>query len=209
MIHDSWLKIIPEYKKILEYIYDKNIDNLEIFPSKDKVLHCLEFFNIEHLKVVIIGQDPYINKGQSMGLCFSVPGEIKIPPSLKNIYKELETDIGINKTNGNLSCWAEQGILLLNRSLTVIESKSNSHKKIWNPFTNKLIENLSNKTSNLVFILWGKDAQSLIKYIDLDKHYILKAGHPSPLSVRFFRGCKHFSKCNEILIKIGKKPINW
>jgi uracil-DNA glycosylase len=209
---ESWKKIIPEHQHIIEYV-DQEItvykNALEIYPPKDKIFNCFNFFELNDTKVVIIGQDPYINKNQAMGLCFSVPNDTKVPPSLRNIYKEIKADIGIDKTGGDLTSWAEQGVLLLNRSLTVLESKSNSHKKMWRPFTNKLIENLSNETEGLIFILWGRDAQSLTKYIDEEKHHVLKSGHPSPLSFRYFTGCKHFSKCNEILETNNKTPINW
>ena len=146
---ESWKKIIPEYQHIMEYV-DQEItiykNALEIYPHKDKIFNCFNFFELTDTKVVIIGQDPYINRNQAMGLCFSVPNDTKVPRSLKNIYKEIKADIGIDKIGGDLTSWAEQGVLLLNRSLTVLESKSNSHKKMWRPFTNKLIENLSNES---------------------------------------------------------------
>ena len=168
----------------------KLLDNIiDIFPKPDKILNCFDLCSVEDIKVILVGQDPYINKfdingvvtPQAMGLSFSVPKEINIPPSLKNIYKELKDDLNIENLHGDLTNWNKQGVLLLNRSLTVREGKSNSHKKMWNGFMEKVIEYINEKKSNCVFILWGNDAKKLKKLINNDKHLILEGTHPSPL----------------------------
>ena len=164
------------------------------------------------VKVVILGQDPYHNVGQAHGLAFSVPDGIQKPPSLQNIFKELNQDLGINiPTNGNLEKWAKEGVLLLNASLTVRAHNAASHAKIgWQRFTDAAIRTLSEQKNNLVFILWGNYAIAKENLIDHNKHLILKTVHPSPLSAsRGFFGCKHFSKTNEYLIKNGITPIDW
>jgi len=163
--------------------------------------------------VVLIGQDPYHGAGQAHGLCFSVPEGITPPPSLVNIFKEIRSDLGIETPSGfgNLSKWAEQGVLLLNAFLTVRANEPLSHSKIgWEEFTNTVISCLSENKKGVVFILWGKFAQSKQALIDETKHYVLKAAHPSPFSAdKGFFGCKHFSKTNELLMKEGKAPIDW
>ena len=198
----------------------KLLDNIiDIFPKPDKILNCFDLCSVEDIKVILVGQDPYINKfdingvvtPQAMGLSFSVPKEINIPPSLKNIYKELKDDLNIENLHGDLTNWNKQGVLLLNRSLTVREGKSNSHKKMWNGFMEKVIEYINEKKSNCVFILWGNDAKKLKKLINNDKHLILEGTHPSPLGANkggFFGG-KYFSKTNEYLKIHKKKIINW
>ena len=196
------------------------LDNIiDIFPKPDKILNCFDLCSLEDLKVILIGQDPYINKfdingvitPQAMGLSFSVPKGINIPPSLKNIYKELKDDLNIENLHGDLTKWNKQGVLLLNRSLTVREGKSNSHKKMWSGFMEKVIEYINEKKSNCVFILWGNDAKKLKKLINNDKHLIIEGTHPSPLGANkggFFGG-KYFSKTNEYLKIYKKKVINW
>lgn len=198
----------------------KLLDNIiDIFPKPDKILNCFDLCSLEDVKVILVGQDPYINKfdingvvtPQAMGLSFSVPREINIPPSLKNIYKELKDDLNIENLHGDLTNWNKQGVLLLNRSLTVREGKSNSHKKMWNGFMEKVVEYINEKKSNCVFILWGNDAKKLKKLINNDKHLILEGTHPSPLGANkggFFGG-KYFSKTNEYLKIHKKKIINW
>jgi uracil-DNA glycosylase len=164
------------------------------------------------VKVVILGQDPYHQPGQAMGLSFSVPDGIKIPPTLNNIYKELNKDIGMPIPNtGNLTKWANQGVLLLNSVLTVRDNEPASHSKIgWMDFTNDIIKIISAQQNNIVFLLWGNFAQQKQVLIDEDKHFLLKAAHPSPFSAnRGFFGCKHFSKTNELLIQQGSSPIDW
>lgn len=158
--------------------------------------------------------DPYIRKGQAMGLCFSVPNGVKIPPSLLNVYKELERDVNVDfkrPNHGNLTRWADQGVFLLNPTLTVREGKSASHASYgWKTFTNRAIEKISNEKRGVVFLLWGKDAQSVSHLIDTSKHYILKAGHPSPMNqTNPFVGCGCFSKTNELLKLHDQTPIDW
>tara|TARA_B100000575_G_C23127492_1_gene653441 strand:+ start:1709 stop:2413 length:705 start_codon:yes stop_codon:yes gene_type:complete len=207
--------INKELKKELELL-----DNIvDIFPKPDKILNCFDLCDIEDIKVILVGQDPYINKfdingvvtPEAMGLSFSVPREINIPPSLKNIYKELKDDLNIENSHGDLTNWNKQGVLLLNRSLTVREGKSNSHKKLWNGFMEKVVEYINENKKNCVFILWGNDAKKLKKLINNDKHLILEGTHPSPLGANkggFFGG-KYFSKTNEYLKIHKKKVINW
>jgi len=162
--------------------------------------------------VVILGQDPYHGKGQAHGLCFSVPQGIPKPPSLVNIFKELNTDLGLPiPESGNLEKWTDQGVLLINATLTVRDSQAGSHQKRgWENFTNRVIETVSQEKSGMVFLLWGRFAQAKESLIDSDKHLVLKAAHPSPLSAyNGFFGCKHFSLCNEYLTQAGKIEIDW
>jgi uracil-DNA glycosylase len=182
-----------------------------IYPAKE---HVFEAFNLcawEEVKVVILGQDPYHNPGQANGLSFSVPEGMKIPPSLVNIFKEIKTDLRIQNDQGNLSAWAAQGVLLLNAILTVNENEPASHRKAgWEAFTDEVIQKLSREKCHLVFMLWGNFAQSKAKLIDGNKHLILEAAHPSPLSAyRGFFGCKHFSKANAYLKVHGLAEIEW
>lgn len=180
-------------------------DEIKIFPPKELIYNCFNFFNFEDTKVVILGQDPYINNNQAMGLAFSVPNECKTPPSLKNIFKILDKDLNIKNTNNNLESWAKQGVLLLNCSLTVRQYKSNSHKKFWEKYTNNLIKYISENSEKIIFVLWGRDAQKKKIFID-KKHIILESSHPSPLSYyKGFNNCNHFTIINNIL----KEKINW
>jgi uracil-DNA glycosylase len=209
--------IIQEKIKIDEFLeQQKNIyEPLEIFPNKNNIYKCFELTQFENLKVVLVGQDPYHQKKQAQGMSFSVPDGIKIPPSLKNIFKELNLDIGCEIPEfGDLTKWGQEGVLLLNASLTVLEGNPNSHYKIWKKFTTELLKYIVENKKNLVFILWGKFSQNLVKNIDMTNQYILSSNHPSPLSVsqkgpNCFIGSRCFSKTNEILEKIGKTPINW
>ncbi len=216
-IHQSWLdEIEDEFKKpymesLRSFLRDKKSKGTVVFPPSDKIFDALYKTSLHETKVVIIGQDPYHNKGQANGLSFSVNPEIKIPPSLLNIFKELSDDLGCEMPNhGNLQRWAKQGVLLLNSILSVEEGKPGSHaNKGWEVFTDRLIQVL-NKRKNLVFILWGNYAIKKGIRIDGNKHLILKSPHPSPLSShKGFFGCKHFSKTNNYLIKKGKIPIDW
>jgi uracil-DNA glycosylase len=185
----------------------------QVFPSADMVFNAFRLTPLNNLKVVILGQDPYHNDGQAHGLSFSVPAGIAIPPSLRNIYTELVTDIpGFKYPNhGNLSKWAEQGVLLLNATLTVRAHEAGSHqKKGWEFFTDEIIKSISDQAENVVFLLWGSYAIKKSALIDSKKHLILTAVHPSPLSVyRGFFGCAHFSKANEYLRYHNKLPIDW
>lgn len=195
----------------IEYAKQNNDVNLAILPKPDLVFSAFNHFSLKELNVVLIGQDPYINKEQAMGLSFSVPKGIKLPPSLKNVYKCIENtcNIKMNFQNGDLTKWAKQGVLLLNTTLTVFEKHSNSHKKIWKGFSVELLKYISDNTNNVVFMLWGNDARKLSKIIDSTKHHILEHTHPSPLSRKSFIECNHFKKTNEILKNIGKKEIDW
>jgi len=184
----------------------------KIFPPKSDVFSAFNLTSKENVKVVILGQDPYPTKSFANGLCFSVSPLSPIPKSLKNIYTELKSDIGKEiPVNGDLSKWANQGVLLLNTTLTVEEGKPDSHKRIgWGKFTDAIIELISAESQHLVFMLWGVKALQKIPLIDQSNHLILTAPHPSPLSVyRGFYGCQHFSKANEYLKVVGKKPIAW
>ena len=187
-------------------------DTYTVFPKDDELFNAFNITSLDNLKVVILGQDPYHGKKQAHGLSFSVPNGVRIPPSLRNIFKELQTDLNIPiSNNGNLIPWAKQGVLLLNATLTVREKEASSHKKIgWENFTDRIIEKISKKKEGIIFLLWGAFAQRKSILIDVKKHHILTAAHPSPFSAyRGFFGCKHFSKTNEILIKNNQQPINW
>ena len=202
-----------DIQKIFTRIEEERLSGYSIFPAADKILNAFELTPFEKIKVVIIGQDPYHQAGQAHGLSFSVPTGIKIPPSLRNIYKEIERSTGnaMDHDNGNLTPWAEQGVLLLNAVLTVRAGKPGSHAGIgWGAFTNKIIQMLSEQKNGLIFLLWGKFAQEKTKWIHSDKHHILTAPHPSPFSAhKGFLGCNHFVLTNELLIQQGDKPINW
>jgi uracil-DNA glycosylase len=182
---------------------------LDIYPPKNIILNAFNQFNIEDLKVVLIGQDPYINKNEAQGLCFSVPNGTKCPPSLRNVFKEIEAEYGINRTNTDLTDWAKQGILMLNRSLTVREGQSLSHIRIWKQFTEDILKYIATKHKSIVYILWGKTAQEIETFIDNNENLILKWSHPSPLSRKPFVGNNHFRLTNEYLGKKGKNEINW
>jgi uracil-DNA glycosylase len=204
-------KYFDELKNFLNQEIEIYGESLEIFPPQENIFECMNICEFNNLKVILLGQDPYHQKGQAMGLSFSVPENIKIPPSLVNIYKELKTDCNLEHSNGDLTKWAKQGVLLLNTSLTVRESCPNSHQKYWRPFTDNLIEYISDNKEGMVFLLWGGNAKDKKKLIDIEKHYVLEANHPSPLSANRggWFGCKHFSKTNDYLKKNGKKQINW
>lgn len=182
-----------------------------VFPPKDEIYTAFELTPFTNVKVVILGQDPYHGQGQAHGLAFSVNDGIKLPPSLRNIYKELESDLGITRQSGSLKDWATEGVLLLNTVLTVDESQANSHRGLgWEVFTDNVIKALSDELEGVVFILWGKPAQSKIKLIDTTKHHIVQSVHPSPLSAyRGFFGSKPFSQTNDFLVSEGLSPIDW
>ena len=183
-----------------------------VFPKDDEIFKAFNINSLKNLKVIILGQDPYHGKGQAHGLSFSVPNGVKTPPSLRNIFKELQTDLNIPiSNNGNLSPWAKQGVLLLNATLTVREKEAGSHQKLgWENFTDRIIEKISKKKEGIIFLLWGAFAQRKSILIDAKKHHVLTAAHPSPFSAyRGFFGCKHFSKTNGILIKNNQQPIDW
>jgi len=183
-----------------------------IYPAMDNIFNALKYTSYEDVKVLLLGQDPYHGPGQAHGLCFSVQKGVDKPPSLKNMFKELKSDLGIAApSHGCLTDWAKQGILLLNTVLTVREGEPNSHKKLgWTTFTDKVIELLNEREDPVIFVLWGRNALEKLPLITNSHHYVLSAAHPSPLSAsRGFLGCKHYSKINEILKSMGKTPIDW
>ena len=195
----------------LDYIFNECLKNKKIAPSPKNIFKAFELCSYHETKVVIFGQDPYFQEGLANGLAFSVSKHHSIPASLKNIFKEIKNDIGIlHNKDGSLDTWASQGVLLLNSCLTVEVSKPGSHFEVgWDNFIKEIIY-LLNKKNNLVFFLWGKNAQKYMQYIDSDSHLILIAAHPSPLSAyKGFFGCEHFSKCNEYLQSNGIQEINW
>jgi uracil-DNA glycosylase len=202
----------PYFSQIADHLKAEKALNTTIYPSGGLIFNAFNLTPYDKVKVIILGQDPYHNPHQAMGLSFSVPDGIKPPPSLVNIFKELHKDIGMPiPSSGNLSAWAKQGVLLLNAVLTVRANEPASHAKIgWTKFTDDLILSLSSQKKGLVFILWGNFAQEKIKLIDSSKHKILKAAHPSPFSAyNGFFGCKHFSATNEYLVKNNIDPIDW
>ncbi len=213
----TWNEILVEemkkdYYQELQAFVQKRRAEVRVFPEEKNVFKALELTPFESVKVVILGQDPYHGFGQAHGLSFSVQKGTPLPPSLRNIYKELQDDLGGElPTEGDLSDWAKQGVLLLNTVLTVEEGNANSHKGMgWETLTNRLIESLNELNHPVIFILWGKPAQDKEKLITNPSHVILKAPHPSPLSAyRGFCGSKPFSKVNEILIQQGQTPIRW
>lgn len=216
-IEESWNKILHEefdkeyFLKIKDKLVQDRKEGNTIFPPGQLIFNAFNTTPFEKVKVVILGQDPYHNEGEAMGLSFSVPKSVRIPPSLQNIYKEIKSDLGLDiPTHGDLSHWAEQGVLLLNASLTVIRNSPNSHSKIgWYHFTDVVIQKLSEQRSHLVFMLWGNFAKQKKQLIDTSKHLVLEAAHPSPLAGGAFFGCKHFSKCNEYLKSNMIGEIDW
>lgn len=216
-IEAEWLDVLrPEFEKpyfnqLKSFLLEEK-KLYRIYPPGNRIFAAFDYTPFSKVKVVILGQDPYHGDGQAHGLCFSVPDGIALPPSLVNIYKELATDLGITlPKSGNLEKWAKQGVLLLNATLTVRANQAGSHQRQgWENFTDEVIRQLSARQSGLVFILWGSYAQAKESLIDTSKHFILKAVHPSPLSVyRGFFGCRHFSKTNELLVSAGKEPVDW
>lgn len=216
-INNDWKNILEEELKSEYFLNLKNIlteeyKKYKIYPPKKDIFNAFSLTSYSDIKIVLLGQDPYHQKGQAHGLAFSVNKGVKIPPSLLNMYKELKSDLGFPiANNGYLNKWAMQGILLLNTSLTVRDSEANSHSKIgWGTFTDNIIKKLNEREKPIIFILWGNNAKTKEKFIDTDKHYILKGVHPSPLSAnRGFFGCKHFSEANKILKENNLKEIDW
>ncbi len=218
-INDTWKLVLkdefekPYFKEIVHFLKTEKQAGKTIYPPGPLIFNAFNQTPFNNLKVVILGQDPYHGKGQAHGLSFSVQPGIKPPPSLVNIFKELKTDIGIDMPDnyGDLTAWAQQGVLLLNGALTVRDGEPFSHAKFgWAQFTDAVIEKISDEKEHIIFILWGKFAQDKKVLIDEGKHFILQSAHPSPLSAhRGFLGCKHFSKTNELLVKIKKQPIDW
>lgn len=202
----------PYFENIVTHIKTEKQLKKIIYPTGPNIFNAFNSTPFNKVKVLILGQDPYHGPGQAHGLCFSVMDGVPPPPSLVNIFKELHTDIGLQKpTVGNLSNWANEGVFLLNASLTVRSGEPMSHAKIgWAQFTDAVIKLIANEKSNIVFLLWGKFAQEKAVFIDENRHCILKAAHPSPLSAHSgFFGCKHFSKANEYLMQHGIAPVDW
>lgn len=217
-IESSWKEVLYQefnrsyFQQISAHLKSEKATKAIIYPPGKQIFNAFEKTPFNNLKVVVLGQDPYHGPGQAHGLSFSVPDGVKPPPSLVNIFKELKKDIGMEiPSTGNLTLWAEQGVLLLNAVLTVRANEPASHANIgWMDFTNAVIQKISNEKKGIVFLLWGKFAHEKQVLIDATKHHILKAAHPSPFSAdKGFFGCKHFSKTNELLMYQGIEPINW
>ena len=216
-IHQSWKPYLhefdkPYFRELVSFVNDE-YSNCQCFPPVNQIFNAFEHCHFEDVKVVIIGQDPYHGLGQAHGLCFSVNDGVALPPSLINIFKELEQDLEIPyPKSGNLTRWADQGVLLLNATLTVREHEAGSHqKKGWEIFTDSVIKIISDNKKDVVFLLWGGFAKSKAKLIDTNKHHILTSGHPSPLSANrgYWFGNKHFRKTNFLLEQDGLKSVEW
>jgi len=217
-IYNSWKKVLQsqfdsDYFKELSQFVKKEYETQSCYPPLEEVFAAFNAASFDQVKVIIIGQDPYHGAGQANGLCFSVVDGVSHPPSLKNIFKELHTDLNLTiPESGNLERWAKQGVLLLNTVLTVRESEAGSHvKKGWETFTDAVIKTVSQEKENVIFLLWGGFAKGKAKLIDKKKHHILTSGHPSPLSANrgYWFGNKHFSQTNDLLDKMGKEEIKW
>lgn len=218
-MEESWKQELKQeftkayFQQIVAFLKTEKIQGKIIYPPGTLIFNAFTQTPFHQVKVVIIGQDPYHGQGQAHGLCFSVQDGIQPPPSLINIYKEIQSDLGIGMParHGNLIKWAQQGVLLLNAFLTVRANEPASHSKIgWEEFTNTVIKKISDEKKGVVFLLWGKFAQEKQSLIDETKHHVLKAAHPSPFSAdKGFFGCKHFSKTNELLLSEGLDPVDW
>jgi len=217
MLPDNWSNILEEefekpYFKKLESFLDNEFQTQVIYPTKENIFNAFKYTSYDDVKVLLLGQDPYHGKNQAHGLSFSVLDKIALPPSLRNIYKELESDLGITPIkNGNLEKWAKQGILMLNAVLTVREGLANSHKSQgWEKFTDSVIKKLNERNKPIIFLLWGNYAKKKASLIDKNKHIIIEGIHPSPLSANGgFFGSKPFSKINKNLVELGEKEIDW
>ena len=216
-ISDAWRQPLSKefesdyFDQISDAVKEAVIQGKVIYPAGKLIFHAYDMVAPDHVKVVILGQDPYHNPGEAMGLCFSVPDGVAIPPSLKNIYKELASDTGTPvPDHGNLTAWASQGVFLLNAILTVEKNKPGSHSRIgWQQFTDATIKYLSDQYDHIVFMLWGNFARSKRDLVDASRHLLLEAAHPSPLARNAFQGCRHFSAANEYLIRHGRGAIDW
>ena len=217
-IEESWKNVLKEefektyFQHIVTFLRAEKALGKIIYPPGPLIFNAFKQTPFDKVQVVILGQDPYHNKNQAHGLSFSVPDGCPKPPSLVNIFKELKNDLGIEiPENGNLTKWAQQGVLLLNAALTVRQNEPGSHGQIgWLQFTDNVIKKISEEKEGIIFLLWGKFAQEKQSLIDETKHYVLKAAHPSPFSANNgFLGCKHFSKVNDLLMKQHKTPIDW
>lgn len=216
-IEQSWKNALagefekPYFASLVRFLRNEKSAGKRIYPPGGQIFKAFELTPVQNLKVVILGQDPYHGPGQAHGLSFSVPTGMPAPPSLKNIFKEIESDLGL-KMSGfpNLEKWASQGVLLLNAVLTVQAGMAASHSRIgWEEFTDAVIRYISDNCEGVVFLLWGNFARGKSALIDRSRHYVLEAAHPSPLARGAFFGCRHFSKTNEILASQGKSPIDW
>ncbi|RBL89261.1 uracil-DNA glycosylase [Chitinophaga flava] len=217
-IEESWKEILKDefnktyFAEIVMHLKHERALGKTLYPAGNNIFNAFQKTPFNDVKVVILGQDPYHGPGQAHGLSFSVPDGIKPPPSLVNIYKEMKSDLGLEiPQSGNLTKWAEHGVLLLNAFLTVRAGEPASHSKIgWENFTDAVIRKISDQKRDVVFLLWGRFAQDKQILIDATKHHILKAAHPSPFSAaNGFFGCRHFSKTNELLLKAGIEPVDW
>lgn len=216
-IEESWQVALqsefdqPYFQSLIQFLKQEKSNGKIIYPPGSLIFNAFDTSPLSALKVVILGQDPYIKPNQAMGLSFSVPKGVRVPPSLKNIYKELNTDLGVPiADHGDLTAWANQGVFLLNAALTVEAGKSGSHlKKGWGQFTDAVIRYISEETENMVFMLWGNFAKQKSELIDASKHLVLLASHPSPLARGAYFGSKHFSQANTFLEEKGKGAIEW
>ena len=216
-IENTWKEALagefekPYFAQLVRFLHQEKAAGKMIYPPGNQIFRAFELTPLPQVKVVILGQDPYHGPGQAMGLSFSVPDGVPTPPSLANIFKEIESDLGIRMSGAtNLEPWARQGVLLLNSVLTVQASLPTSHSRIgWQEFTDAVIRYLSARRSGLVFLLWGRYAQEKAALIDASRHHVLMAAHPSPLARGAFFGCRHFSKTNQILVSEGLTPIDW
>ena len=216
-IEQSWKDALagefekPYFASLVRFLHEEKSSGQKIYPPGSQIFKAFELTPLDNLKVVILGQDPYHGPGQAHGLSFSVPENMPAPPSLKNIFKEIESDLGVSMSGyPNLENWARQGVLLLNAILTVRSGEAASHGKIgWEEFTDAVIRYISDNCSGVVFMLWGNFARSKRDLIDRSKHFVLEAAHPSPLARGAFFGCRHFSQANNILASQGRQPIDW
>lgn len=216
-IEDSWKNALagefgkPYFESLVRFLHEEKAAGKKIFPPGSQIFKAFELTPVPQVKVVILGQDPYHGLGQAHGLSFSVPDGVPAPPSLKNIFKEIESDLGIRMSGyPNLENWARQGVLLLNAVLTVRSGEAASHSKIgWTEFTDAVIKYISDNCEGVVFMLWGNFARSKRDLIDRSRHHVLEAAHPSPLARGAFFGCRHFSQANNLLAAQGRAPIDW
>ena len=216
-IEPSWKEALrdefekPYFASLVRYLHQRKEAGVRIYPPGSQIFRAFDLTPLPQVKVVILGQDPYHGQGQAMGLSFSVPDGIPAPPSLRNIFHEIETDLGVRMSGRpNLEPWARQGVLLLNAMLTVEAGQAGSHSRIgWQEFTDAVIRCISDRLDGVVFLLWGAFACSKRALIDTSRHHVLEAAHPSPLARGAFFGCRHFSQANRLLEAEGKPPINW
>ena len=216
-IESSWKQALqsefdePYFAALVRFLHEEKAAGKVIFPPGGRIFRAFELTPVDSVKVVILGQDPYHGYGQAMGLCFSVPENVPAPPSLRNIFKEIEDDLGVRMSGSpDLTPWARQGVLLLNAILTVRAGEAASHSTIgWQRFTDAVIRYVSDHCEGVVFLLWGNYARSKRDLIDGSRHLILEAAHPSPLARGAFFGCRHFSKANDYLVRQGKTPVDW